>query len=111
MSGRRSRVIANTQDVRLKALVRARNLNRPATTPVDFDLEDATFLAVIDAAEHLVKLIRIARIASLQDIRDWYRRLGVWNVALDALTSDFRNNESTATDALYRRLTGSREEF
>lgn len=102
MSVSRSRTLATWQAQRLRGLVAARNLHRPVSTPADFDVEDATFLLVIDAAEGLVKALRIARMAATDDSwLTWGRRIGVWGAALDALTADFRSDSSAETDRIY----------
>jgi len=89
----------------LRVLVGVRNLHRPVSAPVDFDLADAVFLAVIDSLEGLVRLTRIARMAANDaDQRAWSRRLSVLNEALEAVHADFRNNSSLATDVLFERL-------
>jgi hypothetical protein len=105
MSGtRRPSVVAHRQDVRLGRLAVARDY-RPGR-PASVDLDSVPALAIVTAAEHLLELCRLARMAATAEEDGATRRLVVIAGAVaSAIAADVRSGSIDATTELYLAIT------
>jgi hypothetical protein len=106
MTTKRSQSVAQVQD---RALVRMKVVHRrrePGPSPRSVSDPDFARLTILDAAEHVVHLARLARMAR-EDINDppyWRQLVVVANALADAIEGDIKGDPDRNTEALYRRV-------
>ena len=105
-SGRsRSQTVAQVQN---RALDRMKVVHRrlePGPSQRSVSEPDFARLTILDAAEHVVHLARLSRMAR-GDIDDpyWRRLVVIANVTADAIAGDLKGDPDRNTEALYRRV-------
>ncbi len=100
MTPRRPKVVAHRQDARLERLRVARQ-PRPGR-PASMDPGALPALAIVAAAEHLLELCRLARMAASAEDDPAHRRLVVVAGAIaSAIASDVNTGSDAAVGELY----------
>lgn len=107
MNGRRSRsqTVAQVHDRALDRMKIVHRRNSPGPSPRPVSDSDFDRLVVLDAAEHVVHLARLSRMAH-GDIDDayWRQIVVITNAVVDAIAGDLKGDPDRNTEALYRRV-------
>jgi hypothetical protein len=83
----------------------AHNRRQPGPSPRSVSDPDFARLVILDAAEHVVHLARLSRMAR-EDVGDpyWRQLVVTTNAVVDAIAGDIKADPDRNTEALYRRV-------